>query len=201
MKNRGIISVMSLLILISGCTTGEQSLKEGDKRSVVTTLSEQGITLSAQYLDKKMLYDRFGTRDNPFLEYKGNRLIVIEFTLSAGYEVRLRLSKVTFDYLNTLSKPVPRVDFSQYWERTLRNPGTASTGLPSRYRDWSYNRVLKVINENTLPDSLEIRPGPEYTGFMLFEGEEGKYGNAKITVPIYSAGGKKVHEFLLLVDI
>jgi hypothetical protein len=183
MKNRAVIFVTALLILIGGCTTGEKSAREGEKRSAVTTLSEQGIILSAQYMDRKMLYDRFGTRDNPFFEYEGNRLIVVEFTMSAELEVRFRLMKVVFDYLNTLSVPVARVDLSQYWERTLRNPGAASTGVPNRYRDWSYSNVLEVINENTLPDSLEIQPGREYRGFMLFVGTEGKYGTARITVP------------------
>jgi len=190
-----------LLTLLAGCTPGEQTVKESYSRSSVTTLHEKGITISAQHLDSKMLYDRFGSRNNPFLEYRESRLIVIDFTLRAEYEVRLRISKVVFDYLGTTSRPVSRVDFSQYWEQSLRNPGAATTGGRRRYRDWSYSSVLSVINENVLPDSLDMLPGPAYSGFMLFGVGERKYGTARVTVPLYAVSGRKIHEFVFLIDI
>ena len=201
MKKCVLVAVTAFLILVGGCTSGEKSVREGEKRTAVTTLSEWGIDVSVQYLDRKILYDRFGTRNNPFFEYAGDRLIVIEFTMSTENDVRLRIMKIIFDYLNSVSVPVSRVDFSQYWEQTLRNPGAASTGVPNEYRDWSYNQVLKVINENTLPDSLELEPGHEYRGLMLFKGSVGRYGTARITVPFYAVNGKKLHEFVFLVDI
>jgi hypothetical protein len=189
------------LTLFASCSSGEQAVKEVYSRSPVTTLHEQGIIISAQYLDRKMLYDRFGNRNNPFLEYQEGRLVVIDFTLEAEYEIRLRISKVGFDYLNALSRPVPRVDFSQYWEQLLLNPGAATTGGRRRYRDWSYSSVLRVINANVLPDSLDIQPGPSYRGFMLFEGTERRYGTARVTVPIFTMSGRKIHEFVFLIDI
>jgi len=200
-KSAIICAILLSVLFVFGCSSADKTVKEGDIGAIVTTLSEKGITISAQFLDKKMLYDRFGTRNNPFFEYEGNRVIVIDFTMSAGYEVRFRLGKVEVDYLGNRSRPVSRVEFNQYWEELLRNPGAASTGSPYKYRDWSYSTVSKVITENVLPDSLDIAPGPEYRGFLLLEGIQGRYGTAKITINMYDLTGKRIHEFIFLIDV
>jgi hypothetical protein len=110
MKKYEISLVLTVVLsLLIGCTTSEKSSMEGDTGAIVTTLSSKGITVSAQNLTSKMLYDRFGTRNNPFIEYNENPLIVIDFTMSSRGDVRFRLGRVEFDYFNSKSRPVIRV--------------------------------------------------------------------------------------------
>ncbi len=198
-----ILPIVSICIIsfLVGCSTGEKSTKEGDTGAIIKTLSNKGITVSAQHLNNKMLYDRFGTRNNPFIEYDENPLIVIDFTMSAEGEVRFRLSRVEFDYLSRKSRPVSRVELNSYWEWQLRNPGVAQTGSPSRYRNWSYNTVSNVINKNVLQDTLDIVPDTDHIGLLIFQGIPNRYGTAEITIPFYNTSGKLIHEFILLIDV
>jgi hypothetical protein len=148
-----------------------------------------------------MLYDRFGTRNNPFIEYNENPLIVIDFTMSSRGDVRFRLGRVEFDYFNSKSRPVSRVELNSYWEGLLRNPGVAQTGSPGRYRKWSFNRVSQVINKNVLQDSMDLVPGTDQIGLLIFQRIPNRYGTAEITVPFYNTSGKLIHEFILLIDV
>jgi hypothetical protein len=184
-----------------GCSTGGEGIKEGDTGAIIKTLTNKGITVSAQHLNSKMLYDRFGTRNNPFIEYNENPLIVIDFIMSSGSEVRFRLGRVQVDYLSTKSRPVSRIELNSYWEGLLRNPGVAQTGSPGRYRNWSYNTVSQVINKNVLQDTVDIVPGTDHIGLLLLQGIPNRYGTAEITIPFYSTNGKLIHEFILLIDV
>jgi hypothetical protein len=197
------LSFMSIVVvsLLIGCTTTEKSSREGSTGALVVTSSSQGITVSAQNLTEKMLYDRFGTKNNPFVAYEQNPVIVIDFTMSAESEMRFRLSKIKFDYLGRKSRPVSGVELNSYWEGQLRNPGAAQTGSPSRYRNWSYNTVSQVINENVIQDTVSLLPGTDYTGFLIFQGIPNRYGTAEITIPFYSTTGRLIHEFILLIDV
>ena len=192
---------MVVMILLISCTASEKSSREGDTGAIVTTSSNQGITVSAQNLTRKMLYDRFGNRNNPFIEYEQNPLIVIDFTMSSESEARFRLGKIEFDYLGRKSRPVSRVELNSYWEKQLRNPGAAKSGSPSRYRKWSYNTVSNIINKHVLPDAHDLVPGTDRRGFMLFQGVPNKYGTTKITIPFYDTGGRLIHEFILILDV
>ncbi len=202
MKKSMLLAVSICIIsFLAACSTGEKSTKKGDTGAIIKTLSNTGITVSAQHLNNKMLYDRFGTRNNPFIEYDKNPLIVIDFTMSSESEVRFRLGRVEFDYLSRKSRPVSRVELNSYWEGQLRNPGAAQTGSPSKYRNWSYNTVSNVINKNVLQDTLDIVPGTDHIGLLIFQGIPNRYGTTEITIPFYSTSGKLIHEFILLIDV
>jgi hypothetical protein len=190
-----------IISLFVACSTGGKGIKEGDTGAIIKTLSNKGITVSAQHLNSKMLYDRFGTRNNPFIEYDENPLIVIDFTMSSESEVRFRLGRVEIVYLSRKSRPVSRVELNSYWEGQLRNPGVAQTGSPSTYRNWSYNTVSQVINQNVLQDAPDIVPGTDHIGLLIFQGIPNRYGTAEITIPFYNTSGKLIHEFILLIDV
>ena len=197
-----IYSIISICIigLFVACSTDEQTTKTGDTGAVTKTLSNKGIMITAQYLNDKMLYDRFGTRDNPFIEYMEQPLVVVSFTMSSGEAMRFRLGRVEIIYLNEWLRPVSRVDLNSYWERVLRIQGAAQTGSPKQYNNWSYKTVSQVINENVLQDTVDIVPGANQVGFMLFQGMKNRYGTAKIKIPIYNMNGKEVHEFIFVIN-
>lgn len=202
MKRYGIVPVLLVVLsLLAGCATREKSVTEGDTGAIVTTLSRKGITVSAQNLTNKMLYDRFGTRNNPFVEYNENPLIVIDFTMTSKGDVRFRLGRVKVDYFNRKSRPVSGVELNSYWEGLLRNPGIAQTGSPSRYRNWSFNKVSRVINQNVIQDTLDLVPGTDHIGLLIFQRIPNRYGTAEITIPFYNTSGKLIHEFILLIDV
>ena len=200
MKTKLAIVSICIIGLFIGCSTGEQTTREGDTGAVVETLSNKGITITAQYLNNKMLYDRFGTRNNPFIEYLEQPPVVINFTMSSEEAMRFRLGRVNIFYLNEWMRPVGRVNLNSYWESVLRNQGVAQTGSPKMYKNWSYNAVSQVINQNVLQDTVDIVPGSEQTGLMLFQGISNRYGTAKIKIPIYNMNGAEVHEFIFVID-
>ena len=55
-KSAMLCAMLLLPLFIFGCSSAEKAAKEGDTGAIVTTLSEKGITISAQFLDKKMLF-------------------------------------------------------------------------------------------------------------------------------------------------
>jgi hypothetical protein len=186
--------------LLISCETDEKTTREGDTGAVVKTLSNKGVTLTAQYLNNKMLYDRFGSRNNPFIEYLENPLVVISFTMSSEQPVRFRLGRVNVYYLDQWLGPVGRVDLNSYWERVLRQQGVAQTGSPKMYKNWSYKTVSQVINDNVLYDSFDIVPGVDQRGFMLIQGVPNRFGTARIEIPIYDMNGKEIHEFIFIIN-
>jgi hypothetical protein len=191
---------MCIAFLFVVCSTDEQTIKRGDTGAITQTLSSKGIMLTAQYLNDKMLYDRFGSRNNPFIEYMEQPLIVVSFTMSSEKAMRFRLGRVEVFYLNEWLRPVSRVDLNSYWERVLRNQGAAQTGSPRQYNNWSYKTVSQVINDNVLQDTVDIVPGDSQVGYMLFQGMQNRYGTAKIEIPIYNMNGKEVHEFIFIIN-
>jgi hypothetical protein len=195
----GMILVFSLLLL--GCSSSEEAVREGDTGAVITTLSEKGVTITAQYLDAKMLFDRFGTKNNPFFEYRSGPVIVISFNMASEQPVRFRLSKVEIRYLGAMSMPIDRVTFGRHWEEQLRSQGVATTGTTEKYRGWSYSTVLQRINGHVLPDTLDISPGGDFSGYLLFPGEPGRRGVVRVLIPIYSLPGEKLHEFIFLINV
>ena len=200
MKIKHAIVSICIIGLFIGCSTGEQTTREGDTGAVVQTLSNRGITITAQYLNNKMLYDRFGTRNNPFIEYLEQPPVVINFTMSSEEAMRFRLGRVKIFYLNEWMRPVGRVSLNSYWESVLRNQGVAQTGTAKRYKNWSYNSVSQVITQNVLQDTVDIVPGSEQTGLMLFQGISNRSGTARIEIPIYNMNGAEVHEFIFIID-
>ena len=197
---RVILSVCILGLFI-GCSTGEQTAREGDIGAVVQTLNRDGIRIKAQHLNSKMLYDRFGTRNNPFIQYLDEPLVVIRFTIASDEAMRIRLGKIEIFYLNEWLDPVSRVDLNSYWERELRNQGAAQTSVSQTYSNWSYKAVSQNINEHVLLDTVDIVPGPDQTGFLLFQGKNSRYGTAKIKIPIYNMSGKEIDEFIFVIDV
>jgi len=200
-KIKLVIVSICIIGLFIGCSTGEQTTREGDTGAVSKTLSNKGIIITAQHLNNKMLYDRFGTRDNPFIEYLEEPLVVISFTMSSGEAMRFRLGRVEIFYLDEWLRPVSRVNLNSYWGGVLRNQGVAQTGSPKQYKNWSYKTVSQVINDNVLQDTVDIVPGSNQIGLMLFQGMSNRYGTAKIKIPIYNLSGKEVHEFIFVIDV
>ena len=195
------IVAISIIGLFASCSTGGEGTKEGDTGAIVRTLSNKGITITAQHLNSKMLYDRFGTRNNPFIEYLEEPLVVIDFTMSSEEAIRFRLGRIEIFYLNEWRRPVGRVDLNSYWERVLRNQGVAQTGSPKKYKNWSYSAVSQVINQNVLQDTVDIVPGSDKSGLMLFQGISNRFGTAKIKIPVYNMNGKEIHEFIFVIDV
>jgi hypothetical protein len=195
-----IVVSICIIGLIFACSTDEPTTREGDTGAFVKTLSNQGVTITAQYLNNKMLYDRFGTRNNPFIEYLEEPLVVISMSMSSEETVRFRLGRVEVYYLTEWFRPVGRVELKGYWERVLRNQGVAQTGSQKMYKNWSLKTVSQVINDNVLQDTVDITPGSDQSGLMLFQGRANRYGTAKIIIPIYNMKGKEIHEFIFVIN-
>jgi hypothetical protein len=202
-KSAFIVAVVSLLMLMlhAGCQTDGESVQKQDVGAVVTTLTNSGVTVTAQYLDRKMLFDRFGTKNNPFFEYESEPVYVLDVRMTTENPVRFRLAKVEYFYLDTTGRPLSRVEFSAYWESQLRNRPAPTGGRSDVYKNWSYSTVSKNINEHVLTNVIDLEPGKEYGGYMLLEGKKNTHGSVEVWIPMYDMRGNKLHRFRLRFDV
>jgi hypothetical protein len=183
----GTLPIFILLgILLFGCSTGGTAGKPGGVTTEVVTRSQNGVVVSARYLDRKALYDIYGNRNNPFFEYQSNPLIVFGISVKTKPAVTLRLSKVKIEFLGLEDRPVSRVELTSYWEQRLRKKTHPNGSLSSRHRGWSYNTISKQ---------------DEVKGLLLFIGLRNRHGTATIRIPVYDTVGKKIHEFILTLYV
>jgi hypothetical protein len=153
------VAVSILLMLQAGCGTDGEAVEKQDVSAVVTTLTDSGVTITAQYLDRKMLFDRFGTKNNPFFEYNSEPVYVLDVKMTTENPVRFRLAKVEYFYLDKAGRPLSRVEFSAYWESQLRNRPAPTGGRSDVYKNWSYKTVSKNINDAFRGETEHTRVG------------------------------------------
>jgi hypothetical protein len=203
MRNACILVVAGLVLLMvhAGCQTDDESVEKQDVGAVVTTLTDSGVTITAQYLDRKMLFDRFGTKNNPFFEYKSEPVYILDVRMTTENPVRFRLSKVEYFYLDRTDRPLSRVEFSAYWESQLRNRPAPTGGRSDVYKNWSYKTVSENINDHVLTNVIDLEPGKEYGGYMLFKGKQNTHGSVEVWIPMYDMKGNKLHRFRLRFDV
>jgi hypothetical protein len=48
---------------------------------------------------------------------------------------------------------------------------------------------------------MDLVPGTDQIGLLIFQRIPNRYGTAEITVPFYNTSGKLIHEFILLIDV
>jgi hypothetical protein len=198
----GTLPIFILLgILLFGCSTGSIAGKPGGVTTEVVTRSQNGVVVSARYLDRKALYDIYGNRNNPFFEYQSNPLIVFGISVKTKPAVTLRLSKVKIEFLGLEDRPVSRVELTSYWEQRLRKKTHPNGSLSSRHRGWSYNTISKIIEGSVVPDVLTLDAQDEVKGLLLFIGLRNRHGTATIRIPVYDTVGKKIHEFILTLYV
>ena len=219
-----VLFVISLLFL-AGCGTSSSVVKLGEAPAGYTTLTHEGITLKLSYLDQRDLYKLYGQNNNPFMNYKTGRLIVVEISILSDAPLQVNLNEAVLSTPGGERGLTSREEVYEYWySRLINNYGTKSrfstphksstmyqesggsnTNVTSYsymgtrkndYHDWSLKVTTQIIDETILPSDFEVQTGLQTAGYILFEQVRGeKKVNAELTLPVYDNQGELLHNF------
>ena len=191
-----ITVLIALMLIAVGCETSSSAAKLDEAPGGYTTLSHEGITLRFSYLDGKDLQRLYNNRNNPFIEYKSGRLIVIQAAIQSDTPLRLELENAQLSTPGGNRGPVPKEALHDYWYKLLKKKYEGHGKGGGQYNNWTMNIVLDRIEETVLPTEVEVTAGTETVGYILFDQVRGeKNVDATLTLPLYDAQGELLHEF------
>ena len=137
------------LLLLAGCGTSSSVVMLGEAPSGYTTLTHEGITLELSYLDQRDLYKLYGQNNNPFVNYKTGRLIVIEILMQSDAPLRVHLDEQCF--ARTAHRYVSNADnMSGYPSSHSRHVRVQE--LPNRDEGTVFPRTYKQKRADGSPD-------------------------------------------------
>ena len=190
--------VISLLFL-AGCGTSSSVVKLGEAPGGYTTLDHEGITLHLGYLDGRSLQRLYSNRNNPFMNYKSGRLIVIEAAIQSRTPVLLNIENARLSTSGGERGATPKQEVYDYWYSILiRNYSSHGGGRnrTSIYHNWSLRVTTEIIEGTIFPPEVEVQAGIEAAGYVLFEQIRGeRSADATFTLPVYTIQGELLHEF------
>ena len=192
-----IILMLTLLVIAVSCSTGGSVVKLGEAPGGYTTLTHGGITLRLSYLDQKDLYALYSQSNNPFMNYKTGRLIVIETAIQSGAPLHLELENAQLSTPGGSRGPTPKEDVYDYWySRLIKNYSAGGGKGAGPYHNWSLKVTTQIIEETILPGEVDVQTGSETVGYILFDQIRGeKNVDATFTLPVYDQQGELLHEF------
>jgi len=191
--------LLSVLLMGMGCGTTSSASRVGEAPSGYITLNHDATTLRLSYLDQKDLYKLYSQSNNPFMNYKSGRLIVIDTSMQSDAPLRLELKDAQLTTPGGSRGPTPKEEVYDYWySRLIHNYGTKSRfykphgtsgateiggssemtasigfgylGIHSNaYHNWSLKVTTEVIEESILPGELDVPAKSEIAGYILFD--------------------------------
>jgi hypothetical protein len=188
---------LGLLILVPlflySCSTTSKAQKE-DVGKNPQVLSEEGVTLDLRYLDQKALYSLHNNRNNPFLYYTSGTLTVIDLKITSDSPAQLVLKDMQLSSDKGVRMFVSKQTLSSFWNARLTKKYSSKSKGKSQYSNWTERIVLDTIEQYVYTDVVEISPGAESSGYVLFEIIRGAK-SGKLTLPVYDGQGGLIHEF------
>jgi hypothetical protein len=196
MKNKfhtGLFGFILLPVILLSCTTSGSSERSKDTAANFTTVSENGVSVSLRYLDQRALFNRFGNRNNPFVNHTTGTLIVIEATIQSLSDTPLRIDDIVLGSEGGSRPPIPKSDLLRIWEYRLRKRTMGSASV--QYHNWSWKYVLNLLETSVLSDPVAIAPQTEFSGLLLFKSFPRERGVARIDLPLYDQKGTLMQAF------
>jgi hypothetical protein len=192
MKKKLVLSFLLLFVFMFILLGGTAAFAKTSAASV-TTVTQKGVKVSFRYIDKKMLFNRFGNRNNPFVSYVTGPLIVIEVVVQPTVDVRIETGDAMLESEQGTSKPVSKSEISQYWGYKLRK--RAGGRVSEQYSNWSPRYVMELLDANVISDTVLIRSGGKQRGLLLFEPFRPRKGTATLKLPVFDTGGNLIYQF------
>lgn len=190
---------IAVLLVLVGCETNNSVIRLGEAPDGYTTLEHEGITLRLSYLDGRSLQKLYSNRNNPFMNYKSGRLIVIETAIQSNTPVLLNIENARLKTPGGKRGSTPKQEVYDYWYSLLVRNYSSNRGGPNRtsiYHNWSLRVTTEIIEGSIFPPEVEVRAGTEAVGYILFEQIRGERNvDATFTLPRYNAQGEPIHEF------
>jgi hypothetical protein len=191
-----IAAAVSLLVLITSCSTGGSVTKLGEAPDGYTTLSHNGISLKLAFIDYRDLIDLYGQKNNPFIRYASGTLLVLEATVESDTPVDLNLNTARLSTPGGNRSHTPVEDVRGYWHSRLSKNYSGKSQGKTQFSSWSMKVTMQIIDETVLPGKVAVQSGEATRGYILFDQIRGeKNVNALLTLPLFDTQGELVHEF------
>ena len=182
------LPVLIPLLIFVGCATDRNAVQR--KEVPPMTLSEQGITLTLNYLTEDQLIVKFGKKNNPFIAPPSvvgiNQEMVFELSVESQPAGEILLKEVELQFGGKAEGPKNIFHLTRFWEVELTRGDTA---------EYTLGRMKQVIKKNLLPNKTIIKPGSGSTGLVAFLGKFPRYGNFTLYIPVFNKNGKMIHNF------
>ena len=191
-----ILLLIYTLVFIFSCATQKGVLKNPEERA--KTIFGDNLTISLKYIPEKILLDRFGSINNPFISpisfLKSNRLMTFELNIiDKNYSsILVNLNKIEIQFGSISKEPLNRFQLAQFWEPRLRKQPD--------YERWNFSILRSVINKNVFDNDTLIKEGEATAGLIVFKGAFPDYGKAVIYIPIFDGSGKMLKRYEVEVE-
>lgn len=191
-----IAALIALMLIAVGCETSSSAAKLDEAPGGYTTVTHEGITLRFSYLDGKDLLALYNNRNNPFIEYKSGRLMVIETAIQSDTSLQLGLENAQLSTPGGDRGPVSKETLHDYWYNLLKKKYEGYGKGGGQYSNWTMKIVMETIDKTVLASDAQVLAGTETVGYILFDQVRGeKKVNATLTLPVYDSQGELLHEF------
>jgi hypothetical protein len=192
MRKRIFLCIYSLIVFLVILFSSTMAFSQSSTKEA-TTITQKGVKISFRYLDKKMLFNRFGNRNNPFIYYVTGPLFVIDVSVEPALDVRIETEDAVLESERGISKPVSKSEITRYWGYKLRK--RSGGRVSEQYSNWSPRYVLELLDTNVLSDTMLIRSQGEQSGLLLFEPVRPRKGTATLKLPVYDSDGNLIYQF------
>ncbi len=192
MKVKPIVSIFLILVFSIIFVGGTRAFSESSATGE-TTVTQKGVQISFQYLDKKMLFNRYGNRNNPFIFYGTGPLIAFDVSVEPTVDIRIETGDAVLESAHGIREPVTKSEITQYWGYRLRK--RAGGRVSSQFSNWSQRYVLELLDAHVMSDAMLIRSQGEQRGLLLFESFRTRKGNATLKLPVYDKSSNLIHQF------
>jgi hypothetical protein len=179
-----------LAVVLHGCGAGRGSVK-----SDYISLSHNGLVLDILYIDKYELNRTYGNRNNPFTGGITGPTLTFEIIVMSEVPARIDLSRVTLESDQGRQKPISKEWMLEYWQEALGYVRGVGDRESATYHNWSEKVTLERIETEMLPEVVELAPGEEESGLILFDPLRNFKPPATLHVPVYDRGDELLHSF------
>jgi hypothetical protein len=190
-----LVIFTALVFLAFGCATERSSVKSSPFADF-TTLSSEGVAVSARYLSRENLRDQFGSKNNPF---SIGTQVVFELAIDSTEGIRFDPNATSLTTKGNAEKIVHKERYKSIAYAKIEGYRTSerSSGYnPAQYKNWDYEEVWALIDEHVLFEESNIDSGADYEGFLVFLLPVPKNKTALLKVPVYTDSGKLLDDFV-----
>jgi len=189
------IFFLTLTAILAGCSTGSTAAKRD-----YATYSQGGVTIDLYYMNSKELYNVYGNRNNPFARHLTGPAITIEVLAKTDQQAHIITGQATLQSEAGTLNPVEKEWMLNYWHQTLMPKGPKkNTSIV--FQGWSEKVVLEQIESEVLPGEVDLNPGTETRGLILFDTLRNVKTPVTFKLPVYDRSGNLIqtveYEFTL----
>jgi hypothetical protein len=170
----------AVLVLTIACESEPEVTTQDSPLKIVRT---DDYFLIVRFMDETTLRARYGRTYNPFISVSDVRAMPRDFMVfklnveEVKKRIKIIRKDIEFSFEGKNVDPVSDFNLLQYWEREQGRSGNVDYSA-ARRRD-------AFIRAEIFPKEVLIPPGGGVSGLLVFSANFARYGEGRLTIPIY----------------